>query len=262
MKKLTQVFRVYKAPSSTLEKNWLLQARPQKAPYPYPTPTLSPEMDIIHNYKKAMEAVKDDSFNIVYVDKSIITYDMCMTAVEQDGDTFAHINDKFKTKELCEIAVQYNGVNLGLVPEKLITYDLCLKAVCAVSECDDGYTALQYVPDKFKTPELCLASVKNYPESIILLKNPSIKLYLIAVQHDPFVLEVIDADNQTEEMCLAAVKENARALECVKPALKTYEVCLAAANSKKYREDAVHYIPDEIKKKIYTIRTIKKNKKN
>jgi hypothetical protein len=62
------------------------------------------------------------------------------------------------------MAVQQNGMNLQFVPDRFITPELCLMAV------QQNGMNLQFVPDRFITPELCETAVKQTPNALRFVK--------------------------------------------------------------------------------------------
>ena len=130
------------------------------------------------------------------------------------------------------------------------------EALAAVQK--DGW-ALDYVPEEFKTPELCLTAVKNakgrlfggsflshVPES---LRDE--KLCLAAVQQNGISLSHVPKALRTAELCRIAVEENGWALGDVPEELKTKELCHLAAHNMNYCESIhqaiylVEEVPDE-----------------
>ena len=88
------------------------------------------------------------------------------------------------------------------------------------------YNNLEYISDKLKTPEICLAAVKQ----------------------DGWQLQFVPDKLKTPEICLAAVKENGRALHFVPTELITPEICLAAVEQNGM---ALISVPDKLKSEVY-----------
>jgi hypothetical protein len=123
--------------------------------------------------------------------------------------------------------VQADGSMLRYVPEEFKTLQMCLEAVRR-----DGYgSAFMYVPDNHKTPELCLMAVrqsgfalKRVPE-----KYKTAELCLEAIRQGcGRALEFVSEQFKTPELCLLAVRLDGTALEFVPEALQTEELCLEA----------------------------------
>lgn len=57
-----------------------------------------------------------------------------------------------------------------------------------------------------RTPEICLAAVKQYASHLKYVKDQTEELCLAAIETSVFALKYIE--NQTEELCLAAARKN------------------------------------------------------
>ena len=66
-------------------------------------------------------------------------------------------------------AFQQDTMALEYIPEKFLTGEICLAAV------QQNRWALQFVPEKFLTGEICLAAVQHY--GVWLLFNIMVGLY-------------------------------------------------------------------------------------
>ncbi len=146
-----------------------------------------------------LEIVQRSGCNLEFVPEEFKTYELCLEAVKKDGDALEYVPEKHKTAELCLVAVKKTGYMLKYVPEELktdelcdmatnkseraftwvsveylfkkieqygylhllkdmpelMTYKLCLEAVKKDSD------ALQYVPNEYKTVELCFEAGKH-----------------------------------------------------------------------------------------------------
>jgi hypothetical protein len=105
------------------------------------------------------------------------------------------------------IAVKNNGPALEYVPNKFKTYEVCYEAVKHNSD------ALSKIPNRFKTYELYLEAAKNDGTFMgtILYDIPVIsrtpELCLEAVKANPLAIMEIPSDILTSEMCLIAAKK-------------------------------------------------------
>ncbi len=136
-----------------------------------------------------------------------------------------------------------NGMYLHYVPEDFKTAEMCLAAVRSEGE------ALKYAPTGLKTAELCLEAVKS--NAAALQYTPSdLKtgaLYLAAVEADADALHNVPQGQRTAQMCLAAVQRNGGLLRYVPDALKTAELCVIAV---KGNSDAIRFVPESLKKEV------------
>lgn len=84
---------------------------------------------------------------------------------------------------------------------------------------------LRLVPDEWKTPEQCRASVEQLGWTLVYvpqaLRTPD--LCLVAVQQDGEALKHVPLALRTPELCLAAVQQDGEALEFVPVAHQTLE---------------------------------------
>jgi hypothetical protein len=86
------------------------------------------------------------------------------------------------------------------------------------------------VPDEIKTPELCIAAVKQNGFALEFVPKDlmTTEVCLAAVYRYGCALEYVPESLKSAEMCLAAIRQNALALEYVPENLKTLELCLEA----------------------------------
>jgi len=111
--------------------------------------------------------------------------------------------------------VKQHGWMLSYVPEAFRTEELCQNAV---KNCGD---MLRNVPEKFKTKELCTQ----------------------ATEQDGCALEFVPKEFKTEELCHKAVEKKGDALEFVPEEFKTQELCTKAI---KQSEIAFKYVPKHL----------------
>jgi hypothetical protein len=142
--------------------------------------------------------------------------------------------------------------NLAIVPEELRTPEICLAAVK-----QDG-SALYYVPEKFKTPEIYRAAVnqnglalKYVPEQF---KTPEI--YLAAVKQNGLALAYVPEELRTPEIYLAAVNQNGFALTYVTKELRTPEIYLDAV---KHTGLALAHVPEQLRTPEMCLAAVKQN---
>ena len=136
--------------------------------------------------------------------------------------------------DIAKIAVSVDGLLLEIVLGHFLnngqtTPDSKLLIELAVRQ---NYLAFDFVQDK--TLELCEAVVKINGWCVILIKNPSQELLMMAVRQNGLVLSEIEPEVQTEEICLAAVSQYAWAYK------------FAAYKTEKVREAAIKNCPSSI----------------
>jgi ferritin-like protein len=126
------------------------------------------------------------------------------------------------------------------------------------------------VRSDLKTPEVCLAAVKNYKGTIkyIPSEKQTLEICKMVVEdkyHAKFIcpkkfeeyfpknyVKLVETDKckfcgvpekfQTQEVCLAAVKQNGVSIEYVPEKIITKKLCLVAAKQNGY---AIRYIPSK-----------------
>ena len=150
-----------------------------------------------------------------------------------------------KTYEEYLELVKEKGLSLAFVPDEYRTYELCLEAIKVNPNMN-----IDCVPDKHKTYELCFEVVKNS-----FLNR---------------ILSIIPDKHRTYELCLEAVKRSPINIQYVPFKHRTYELCLETLKQCKIREGKElyfnYYIPDniikEISEKNYEFKTISHYKYN
>jgi hypothetical protein len=111
------------------------------------------------------QAVYNTAWALEFVPPEVQTLELCQKAVKALGSAFEFVTEHIKTSEpegraLCRAAVKDAGLMLRYVPEQYKTTELCLEAVK-----EWGY-ALAFVPEALKTPELCLHAMSSKPKDI------------------------------------------------------------------------------------------------
>ncbi|MDR2583581.1 MAG: DUF4116 domain-containing protein [Fibromonadaceae bacterium] len=124
--------------------------------------------------------------------------------------------------------VKQYGWMLNYVPEAFRTKELCYNAV------KNNGDSLRYVPEKFKTKELCAQ----------------------ATEQNGCALQYVPEEFKTEEFCHKAVEQDGRALDFVPKELKTQELCLKAVKQYGY---ALKYVPEEFKTEEFCRKVIEQD---
>lgn len=81
--------------------------------------------------------------------------------IQTKGNSLMNVPEDKRTPEMCFVAIHYWGAALEYVPNKYKTYELCLYAVRHNTPVDEGCSALAFVPEELKTYELCLEAIKH-----------------------------------------------------------------------------------------------------
>jgi len=130
-------------------------------------------------------------------------------------------------EESCRKAVRNDDSALAVLPDEVKTYELCVEALV----CDYGIgPVLSHVPERLKTPDFCLRSVRingnnlaGVPESLM-----TYELCLEAVRNNPFSLQCVSLHLMSNELALLAVRKWGDTLEFVPLPFRTPEIYLEA----------------------------------
>jgi hypothetical protein len=134
-----------------------------------------------------------------------------------------------------------------IIPPELKTPEMCMAAVK-----QDGY-ALVWVPNELRTPDLCLVAIKQDGDALRYvpnkLKTPD--LCLAAVTQDGAAIQYVPNELRTPDLCMAAVTQDGIAIRYVPNELRTPDLCMAAV---KKNANTLQYVPhdlqDEIKQRL------------
>jgi len=128
---------------------------------------------------------------------------------------------KKQTYEICEEAIKIYAYNIRYVKEP--TADLCLLA------CEVGDGILQYIPEKFRTYELCLKSIiKNHNDIVYVPPNILDRYMCMESFKQSHSLRYIPEKFRTYEMCLLACQTSDDELQYVNEEFRTDEICMLA----------------------------------
>jgi Domain of unknown function (DUF4116) len=164
-------------------------------------------------------AVEQDVEALYYVPDDCITDELCRIAIEQDGMALAHIPEECRTPELCRLALKQNGRVLCYVPHDLtspISLEVMISDLYQIAVEQNGL-ALEHVPKKYRTPELCRIAVEQNGDALEYVpedyKTPN--LYQIAVEQNGLALTCVPENKRTSELCCLAVEQDRHALRFV-----------------------------------------------
>jgi Domain of unknown function (DUF4116) len=145
-------------------------------------------------------------------------------------------------------AIQQNGESLLFVPEKFRTPELCRLAV------EQNGSALFHVPSDLKssrgedqkTPELCRLAIEQNGEILREVSHNyrTLELCRLAVEQNGMALGYVPDEHRTSELCRLAVEQNGMALQHVLKELKTFELCKAAVEQSGM---ALYHVPKDYK---------------
>lgn len=188
-----------------------------------------------------------------YIPYHLQTAEMCDIVIRSNGNMIQCANPKFVTEELCIIAIKFQFINILAIPNHLGTSAFIGKMLDMFPQCiryidnpsseqyqivikrspqsirwlkkvelpyqyyllaveKDGM-AMQYVPEKHQTPELCLAGIKQNPNSVMCIKNCIQDYYLTAVKLNGKALQYVPRMCQTSQMCQIAIEQNCESIQ-------------------------------------------------
>ncbi len=161
------------------------------------------------------------------------TLELCISAVQNHGTSLCAVPNNLISNEICEIAINNNCASFLSIPEEMRTYDLCVKVIkncekhlkeikntymdigekcCLESDILDvclyivkiDGMLLRYVPDYFKTEEMCECSINQNG---------------LALQYVPDTLKTID-------LCFNAINKDINSFEFIPQVFKTEKLCI------------------------------------
>jgi hypothetical protein len=153
--------------------------------------------------------------NVNIIENITQSEELCMYAIKLKASVIAKI--KNQTPKLCKMALRQDGYLLSKIKIPL-TEEFCLIAV------KQNGSALQYVPPKYQTYNVCKSAIKQNPSAKKYIlnvdlydatKNMLVDQAMKFVSRDGTLLEMVEEDNQTEEMCIMAIQNNPNAINFV-----------------------------------------------
>jgi hypothetical protein len=147
-----------------------------------------------------------------------------------------------KTYNEALAAVKLHGA-LEFIPEQFKTAELCLAAV------KRNGMALDFVPEKLKTRELCLAAAMNTGTALMYAPREvwDRNFCLAVLESSAVALAFVPEEYCTEEICCLAVEWHGEALAGVPEQFITVELCkIAIAQS----AEALEYVPEQLREQV------------
>lgn len=178
---------------------------------------------------------------VSYLPEKYHTYKMYKLSVEYSGRNLEHVPSDMITLELCEIAVQYKyhdmiNAILRWVPNQFRTPEICKNAVI------NNLYSWDYVPRNLITSELVEAFITSHPDMLMIipdsLRTP--KICEISVRGNGISLENVPPQIITQELCNAAIDSNIEAFGCVPQRFRTPKLCEHIFNVIKNINTIVH----------------------
>ncbi|OJT18339.1 hypothetical protein BO221_40335 [Archangium sp. Cb G35] len=158
---------------------------------------------------------------------------------------FAQLPFAERTRERCLDAARENQFDPGLAPDVLRDRETCLKFAAR--------RIALYVPDEFRTREVCLPNVAFDPNGLASIPEGlrDREMCLAAVRGFGEQLSFVADPLRDEEMCRAAVACSGDALSHVPFALRDRALCLEAIRERappfEYQSGGLRDIPDSLR---------------
>lgn len=152
---------------------------------------------------------------ISIVPHRIIDRSFYFDMISHDALFLEYVPYYMQDADMADVAVTKNGLSLKHVIAPLRTKELYDKALA------QNIGAFDYVPDKFKTQEMCSLALSRYD-----------------------ALKYIPDNFKTEQMCMNAVIRDGWSLEYVPEEMKTYEICVRAMIKTRY---VINHVPEKFK---------------
>jgi hypothetical protein len=149
-------------------------------------------------------------------------------AVHCHGRNLQHVHDENKTQELCNLAVfpRIGGIcdpwSITYIPDKFRTPAMCLYVV----QCHG--LLIKRLTEAQQTPDVCLAAIKHTLKAIQFVKTPTHDLVMFALKQDPMILCLIQNEFKSRDLCLFAVQQNGDAIKYVPTKERDFEMWHAA----------------------------------
>ena len=172
-----------------------------------------------------------------YASKKLVTPELCEIAVKQNGialqyipaNIFNMVSDKW-IMNLYMLAVKSNGTSLEYIPDDYINEQMVLSAVGKKDNKIRYYDRypIAYVPKKYRTHDVNVMSVSNYPlsiENISFLRKDYIELAELAVEGNGEAIKYVEERFRSKKMYLAALKTYPMAIYFMPKEYITYEIC-------------------------------------
>ena len=200
-------------------------------------------------------AVKSRGDALAYVPENLKTEKLCRIAVKKSGDALAYVPENLKTAALCEMALNNSPYALLHIPCKFLNNKLFKIAIIGRNGQSRGYM-LKYIPDEFKTQELCDLAIQSMVGAIKYvpfqyMTNDMCKTVVTRFSYTHYLdhngtlcgggygrlLQYIPAEKQTFEICDIAVKDDKDNIKYVKN--KKYKLYNSMCNAYDYVKNYV-----------------------
>lgn len=145
-------------------------------------------------YKVCLAAASSNRYALEHIPGAHKTAEIYMMAVKRCGKLLQYVPVDYQTEDMCIYSVSQDGSNLRYVPQSRRTQKVCMAAFDA--QCN-GSSAVEYIPDKFLTEEICRQAVMQNWETIKVIPNhfKSTEVWLCALKHSKWA-EINEKQNK------------------------------------------------------------------
>jgi hypothetical protein len=157
------------------------------------------------------EVIRENHKILRHIPKHLITSRLCKIAYKHDPRSFEFIPDEYKTDEMCK-GVKFSYL-MAHIPDKFINKNYVYIFEHVAKHVDYG---LRYIPKKYRSRKLCLASVKRngYELSIVPENLRDLEICIIALNNYIAAIEFVPKELMTRNKkifityCEDAIRSN------------------------------------------------------
>ena len=142
------------------------------------------------------------AYNVLRATAKKRSYEDWLAIVKQDAERIRSVPEKLCDSLLLEAAISSSSFALQYVPERLKSPELCYNALVGAK---DG-RVIQYIPEKYHTKELWLEALKlnmDYEMIPELYRNDDFLVPFL--KHNPNEIDYIEEEDLSQEMVLAVI---------------------------------------------------------
>ncbi len=150
--------------------------------------------DNMLTYNVCLAAADSNRYALEHIPNVHKTADIYLRAVKKCGKLLQYVPVDYHTEDMYIYSVSQDGSNLRYVPQSSRTEKVCMAAFNAQSK---GSAAVEYIPDKFLTEEMCRQAVTLNWETIKVIPNhfKSTEVWLCALKHSKWA-EINEKQNK------------------------------------------------------------------
>lgn len=185
--------------------------------FPYSSPKLPLPLRLLFEFPHLSLSLVSKYFNELNKEKTthLMFINIISYFLEKDYTVLKSLQKIHLPYTLYEKAVNQTGLALEFVPRTRIDNNLCEISL------RNSVESFKFVPNKFKTPDICLQVVKS----------------------NGMLVQYVPKKFINENLIMSAIQNNFKALKCIKERYKTFVVCSAAFNISPH---SIAYFPTDL----------------